>query len=412
MAGKMVPLAAADGGKLTGYLALPRSGAGPGLVLLQEIFGINHHMRALAELYAEEGYVVLAPDLFWRLQPGIELGYSADDVQKARGYYQRFDIDQAMKDVADTVKALRAMPACHGKVAALGFCLGGKLAYLAAARANIDAAVSYYGVGIEANLDEAAAIGCPIVLHLAGEDKFVPAPAREAIRRALAAHDDAESYVYPGAGHAFNNRERETYDRSAASLAHSRSIALIRRAIGPRYDLDALWKKHCEYEFATRSVDDTMKTMVAEPYVNHVPTMTGGVGYQDLYRFYKNHFIPRLPKDTKIVPISRTVGADRLVDEIMLCFTHDCEIDFLLPGVAPTGRYVEIPTIAVVQFRGDKLCNEHIYWDQATALVQIGLLDAKGLPVAGIEAAKKVLDEKLPSNTMMARWAKSEPKDR
>ncbi len=119
-----------------------------------------------------------------------------------------------------------------------------------------------------------------------------------------------------------------------------------------------------------------MKTMVAEPYVNHIPMMTGGVGHRDLARFYANHFIPKCPKDTKLVPISRTIGADRLVDEMLFCFTHDVEIDWMLPGVAPTGKYVEIPLVAIVNFRGDKLYHEHIYWDQASVLVQIGLLDA------------------------------------
>src|SRR5262249_25461000 len=146
-----------------------------------------------------------------------------------------------------------------------------------------------------------------------------------------------------------------------------------------------------EYEFAVRNADATMKTMVAEPYVNHIPTMTGGVGQKELHRFYKHHFIPKLPKDTKIVSISRTVGADRVVEELLFCFTHDCEIDFMLPGVPPTGKYVEVPTVAVVCFRGDKLYHEHIYWDQASVLVQIGLLDPNKLPVAGIDTAKKVL---------------------
>jgi len=151
-----------------------------------------------------------------------------------------------------------------------------------------------------------------------------------------------------------------------------------------------------------------MKTMVAAPYVNHIPDMTGGVGHDQLKRFYKHHFIPTTPKDTKLVPISRTVGADRLVDEMLFCFTHDIEIDWMLPGIPPTGKYVEIPLVAIVCFRGDKLYNEHIYWDQASVLVQIGILDPKGLPVAGIETAKKLLDESLPSNTLMKRWAESE----
>ena len=153
-----------------------------------------------------------------------------------------------------------------------------------------------------------------------------------------------------------------------------------------------------------------MATMVAEPYVNHVPTMTGGYGQSELLRFYANHFIPTLPRDIKLVPISRTVGSDRLVDEFILCFTHDIEIDWMLPGVAPTGKYVEVPTVAIVQFRGNRLYNEHIYWDQATVLVQIGLLDPAGLPIAGVATARKMRDERRPSNTLMARWKTSAAK--
>ncbi|HEX7864421.1 MAG TPA: nuclear transport factor 2 family protein, partial [Variovorax sp.] len=165
----------------------------------------------------------------------------------------------------------------------------------------------------------------------------------------------------------------------------------------------ALWDKHCEYEFATRNVDDTMSTMVAEPYVNHIPTMTGGVGYKALHAFYTNHFVNSNPPDISLVPISRTVGATQVVDEMLFCFTHTTEIPWMLPGVAPTGKRVEIPLLAVIKFRGDKLYHEHIYWDQASVLVQVGLLDAKLLPVAGVETARKLLDETLPSNTLMRR---------
>jgi len=199
------------------------------------------------------------------------------------------------------------------------------------------------------------------------------------------------------------------YDRASAGLAHSRSIALLRQVMGPHYDLEALWEQHTTYEFVKRDVAATMQTMVTEPYVNHIPVMTGGVGQRDLSRFYAHHFIPKCPADIKLVPISRTIGADRLVDEMLVCFTHDVEIDWMLPGVPPTGRYVEVPTVAIVNFRGDKLYHEHIYWDQASVLVQIGLLDPKDLPVAGVESAKKLLDETRPSNTLMQRWAESAP---
>src|SRR6195952_4572058 len=166
-------------------------------------------------------------------------------------------------------------------------------------------------------------------------------------------------------------------------------------------DLVALWETHCRFEFETRDVDATMATMVAEPYVNHVPTMTGGVGHDALRRFYANHFIGANPPDFAMTPISRTVGTDRVVDEFVVRFTHTTEIDWMLPGVAATGRTVEIPMIAIVQFQGDKLVHEHIYWDQASVLVQVGLLDPKGLPVTGVDQALKVLDKSMPSNRLM-----------
>jgi carboxymethylenebutenolidase len=229
------------------------------------------------------------------------------------------------------------------------------------------------------------------------------------IKAAFVGRPDVALHVYPGTTRGFDRRDGPAWDRGAADIAHSRSIALLRKAMGPHYDLEALWEAHTTYEFGTRDVAATMRTMVSDPYVNHVPVMTGGVGARDLARFYANHFIPKLPKDTHLVPISRTVGADRIVDEMLFCFTHDTEIDFMLPGVPPTGRYVEVPTVAIVKFRGDKLYHEHIYWDQASVLVQIGLLDPKGLPVAGIDTAKKLLDETRPSNTLMKRWPESAP---
>ena len=172
-------------------------------------------------------------------------------------------------------------------------------------------------------------------------------------------------------------------------------------------DLASLWETHCRYEFETRDVNATMATMVPQPYVNHVPTMTGGVGHDALKRFYKYHFIGVNPPDFRLTPVSRTVGASSLVDEFIVSFTHTTEIDWLLPGVKATGRWVEVAMVAVVTFEGDKLASERIYWDQASVLVQTGLLDPTGLPVAGVQTARKVLDTALPSNTLMARWKES-----
>lgn len=399
-----------DGKSFGAYVAVPAAGHGPGLVLCQEIFGVNDFMRRAAQLLAEEGYVVVVPDLFWRQQPGIQLTDGPADMPRAFELYQGFDVELGLKDIASTIAVLRGLPEQQGGVGVLGYCLGGKLAYLAACRTDVDVAVGYYGVGIESSLEEAANLRGRLVLHIAEQDGFCPPEARQRILAALGGKPGVELYVYPGMDHAFARTGGDHYDKPSALMAHQRSMAALQRAIGPEFDYSALWDKHCEYEFGTRDVAATMATMVAEPYVNHIPTMTGGVGHKELSRFYQHHFVNSNPPDTRLIPLSRTVGATQIVDELLFCFTHTTEIDWLLPGVAPTGRPVEIPLIAIVKFRGDKLYHEHIYWDQASVLVQVGLLDPKGLPVAGRETAAKLLDETLPSNTLMARWKDSENK--
>jgi len=405
MGTKYIQLQAADGGgTFRGYLAVPASGSGPGLVIAQEIFGINKTMREVAESYAEEGYVALVPDLFWRQTPDVDLGYSPKEWERAFELYKGFDEAKGMLDVQTAITALRGRPevAGHG-VGVLGFCLGGKLAYLAACRTDSDVSVSYYGVGIDAALAEAEQIKNPLVLHIAALDKFSSPEAREAILQSLRGNEHIKMHVYPGVDHAFARVGGEHFHRPSALMAHERSIAALKAAIGPNYDLSALWDKHCEYEFGTRNVDDTMSTMVAEPYVNHIPTMTGGVGYKDLHRFYTDHFVNSNPPDTALTSISRTVGATQVVDELLFSFTHTTQIPWMLPGVLPTGKRVEIPLVVVINFRGDKLYHEHIYWDQASVLVQVGLLDPRLLPVAGADTARKLLDEHLPSNALITR---------
>jgi len=168
-------------------------------------------------------------------------------------------------------------------------------------------------------------------------------------------------------------------------------------------DLSKLWEEHVRYEFSTHNTDDTLATMVEDAYVNHVPVMTGGVGQDQLRDFYSERFIPQMPPDTSMTPVSRTIGIDRVVDEMVFEFTHTIKMDWMLPGVEPTNRHVKIPLIVVVHFRDGKLAHEHIYWDQASVLVQLGLIDARDLPVAGVETAEKVLDPKLPANELMKR---------
>jgi carboxymethylenebutenolidase len=167
--------------------------------------------------------------------------------------------------------------------------------------------------------------------------------------------------------------------------------------------LNELWEEHMRYEFTTRNTDDTLKTMVDDAYVNHVPVLTGGVGRAQLREFYATHFIPQMPPDAEMTPVSRTIGDDRLVDELVFKFTHTVRMDWMLPGVAPTGRRVEVPLVVIVHFRDGKLAHEHIYWDQASVLVQLGLLDARVLPVAGTESARKVLDPSATANALIDR---------
>lgn len=384
-----------------GYLSCPESGEGPGLLLLQEIFGVTESLRLVADHYAGEGYVVLVPDLFWRFEPGIQLDQSGSDFERALELYRRFSLNNAVTDIGDAIEVLRDRPEQVGKAGCLGFCLGGTLAYLSAAESDIDCAVAYYGAGIEDHLDRLGDIQCPIVLHQGGADNFVGNDAVIRISEALIEKSDAEFFVYPECDHGFAAKGRAAFDKAAATMAYSRTLGLFRRVMGPHYDLSGLWDAHTALEFGERDVEATMGTMVASPYVNHIPTMTGGVGYEALARFYRDHFIFSNPPDTSLTPVSRTVGVDRVVDEMVFACTHTCEIPWMLPGVPPTGRKIEVPLVAIVNFRGEKLYHEHIYWDQASVLTQIGWLDSVGLPVAGVETAKKLLDESLPSNDLI-----------
>jgi carboxymethylenebutenolidase len=375
------------------------SAARPGLLLVPEILGLNPQAQELADLYTEEGYLVLVPDLFRK---------TGNSTEAASGHERQLNIDRPIADAAAAASALRANSACDGKVAAIGWRLGGTIACCVAARLPLDAVVAYCPPALDRHLDTLKSITCPVGFHFAAEDALVEAEARASVKQALATKDDAEVYVYPGAGRDFSDG-RGNGLRGAASLAHSRTMSLLRRAIGPRYDLEALWERHLEGEFVTCDADATINTMVARPYVNHVPTMIGGLGREQLHRYYKHYLIPQA-RGGRMIPLSRTVGVDRVVDEFVACFRHDTPNDTLLPGIKPTGRYVELPMVAIVQFRGDKLCAEHLYWDQASLLVQVGLLDPTQYPVTGAEAAASVQDETVPLNTLRAAawWKKSE----
>ncbi len=209
------------------YLALPPAGAGPGLVLFQEIFGVNNHIQGVAEQYAQDGFVVLAPDLFWRQKRRVDLGYDDADRQAAIGLMKGLKPEELRSDMQTSVAALRQRAETSGsKCGAIGYCLGGRLAYSAAAITNVDAAVAYYGGGIQDQLGLASQLQCPIQFHYASIDESIPAAAVDKVREAVTGKS-AEIFVYEGSTHGFNCWDRASYNPGSAALAHGRSLSFL-----------------------------------------------------------------------------------------------------------------------------------------------------------------------------------------
>lgn len=229
--GERIDIQALDGsGSFAGYLAKPATdGPAPGIIVIQEIFGVNAGIRQMCDEWAAQGYVALAPDLFWRIEPGIELTDKTDaEWQRAFDLYNKFNVDKGIADIEGAIRTLRANPACNGKVGVVGFCLGGLLAYLSATRTDSDASVGYYGVGIQDRLNESHAIAKPLMLHIAAEDKFVPKEAQAKIRQELAGNRHVVIHDYPGADHAFARVDGQHRDEAAAQTANARTADFFR----------------------------------------------------------------------------------------------------------------------------------------------------------------------------------------
>ena len=228
-----VTLRAADGGSFKAYLATPKSGKGPGIVLIQEIFGVNKVMRDLADGFAAQGYAVMCPDLFWRQQPGIQITDKTEaEWKRAFSLFQGFNVDKGIDDLKATLSALRQHPACSGKVGSVGYCLGGKLAYLMATRSDSDADVGYYGVAIPDQLNEAKNIKKPLMLHIAEKDQYCPPEAQKAIKEGLKGNALVTIHSYPGADHAFARVGGQHYDKAAADLANQRTAEFFKKNLG------------------------------------------------------------------------------------------------------------------------------------------------------------------------------------
>ncbi|KAG2417898.1 hypothetical protein HFD88_000997 [Aspergillus terreus] len=376
---------------------LSRCGHGPGLILIRpRIFAACQEQNTSLDpeplqKWAEESYAVA--------QVTLDAATSADETR-------------VLEMVKTAVEGLLAREECDKKDA-FGLLVHGSKADYAAEFASILATI--------AAMTTIAAVVCfdawpvptttPAVLHLPGKENAQPEP-----HAAVYTYPETASSAFAVPGHA-------DFRIASAGVAHTRSLTFMKKHMdGPFFDLEKIWDEHTYYEFGDRSVEKTMATMVQEPYVNHVPTLTGGVGRARLSKFYLEHFIFNNPADTSLELISRTVGTDRVVDEFIFCLTHNQEVDWLIPGIPPTGKPLRIPFTAVVNIRGDRLYHEHIAWDQATVLVQLGLLPEYlpypyalpggqlpgpgkrfeyRVPAAGAETALKLQDEHLvPSNGM------------
>jgi carboxymethylenebutenolidase len=230
--GERTTITTADG-SFSAYVARPTAASAPAVVVIQEIFGVNQVMRDITDGLAGQGYLAICPDLFWRIEPGVDItDQSEAEWKKAFALMNAFDADAGVKDLAATIATIRKDPGCSGKVGAVGFCLGGLLAFLTATRTDSDASVSYYGVGIEGRVAEAEKLVKPLLLHIAEEDQFVPKAAQAVILQALKDHPMVEVHTYPGCDHAFARPGGQHYDEAAAKLAGGRTLQFFRKHLG------------------------------------------------------------------------------------------------------------------------------------------------------------------------------------
>jgi len=220
-------------GAFGAYVARPKTLPAPAVVVLHEVFGINADIREHCDELAAQGFLAVAPDLFWRLEPGVDLSVtSKEDWQHAFGLYQRFDRDAGARDAKDTIDAVAKLPECTGKVAVMGYCLGGLLTFLTAARSLVDAGVAFHGGETEKYLDEADRITAPLRMHLAGDDEYMPAEAQAQIKSGLSDKANVTIYTYAGQGHAFSRHHGDRYNEEAAALANQRTFEFLRQQLG------------------------------------------------------------------------------------------------------------------------------------------------------------------------------------
>ena len=230
--GQDIKLKTHGGEEFAAYWALPEEGRGPGLLVIQEIFGVNKHIREVVDLYAKLGFVALAPDIFFRIKPGLDIGYSAKEMQEGMGYYQKLDFDQAVEDLYGVVQSMRAMPEVVAKVGSIGYCMGGQLSFRLAVKNLVDAGVAYYGGGVEPFIDQVENLRTPLIMHFAERDNHIHMSTVEKVQEALISKRSAAVYVYEGADHGFNCDQRPAFDRASAMLALARTNLFLHQHLG------------------------------------------------------------------------------------------------------------------------------------------------------------------------------------
>ncbi|CAG8952930.1 hypothetical protein HYFRA_00007645 [Hymenoscyphus fraxineus] len=389
---------------------LSRKGCGPPLIIVVPELRASSQ-QSQPELEDNERKSPLSSTKKW-----AEEGFAVVEYQPSP--FDAYDwIDVILKKA---IAALDQSPECGGEKIGLivyNTEFWNPIAGVLADNPRIVAAVGYGAYGNETS-DDMVDYPIPHIFHFASQGKECEDEEGDEKIPNKIIHE------YPQTLHeSFADPLSPNFHPSAEAISHSKNLAFLKKHLGgPYFDLEAIWDEHTKFEFGERDVEKTMATMVQEPYVNHIPTMTGGIGGDRLANFYRRHFIFSNPHDTELDLVSRTVGIDRVVDEFVFSFTHTMQIDWLLPGIPPTGRKVRVPFTSVVNVRGDRLYHEHIAWDQASVLVQLGLmpeyldfpyplpdgtLPGPGkkfqyrVPAAGLDTAKKLLDKNsVPSNGM------------
>ncbi|ROV95727.1 hypothetical protein VMCG_07623 [Cytospora schulzeri] len=378
---------------------LSRRGTGPGMIILtsnyEDPLAIIEGVPSPLVKWAEEGYTV------------VEI--QARALQTGKGHL-----------IKGAVEQLEGCEKCEPKdqigLVAYDPKLWNVVASTLSSHPSIVTAAVYADGPHETSSRSLAGVSIPIIRHFAGKAPANSTPVNTS--------GTVKEYYYPNVtSHKFATPFQDSFHYNTEAISHTRNLTLFKSVMGgPFFDLETIWEEHTYYEFADRSMEHTMSTMVQEPYVNHIPTMTGGIGRTKLSHFYQHNFIFNNSADAELELISRIIGIDRVVDEFIFKFTHDQVIDWILPGIPPTNKRVEVPMLAVVNVRGDRLYHEHISWEQGSVLRQIGLLPeylpfpypkpdgstaAAGkaleyrVPVTGIEAANKMRNRHaIPSNEM------------